>query len=818
MKRTTAYFLAVLWMLAVIFTSCNDDAGNSLEPGVKSRELTVNLRVTAFASVSMQSRASGGLQNIKVYYYDTSGNYISNQTFTGTYISASNDGSCAINLTLPQDAATLHFVHFAETSAIEEFDPTTTDIKDFQTVWATSSPQNNPELMWATASAADLTAAAGAVELVCDHARVSVENRSDNDEFTLEGFGVYGTASKGFLTYESLTKPRVATSESYAFNLTDGRPNAGALTKEGYVAVYESESGHGRVIIKGVYKGAVYYYPVVFARYETSGAGSRSYTVLPILRNHHYKFRINSVNGPGHESLEEAYGAEPDNAMEVMVEDRNDEITGIVTGNGYAMGLSTNAVTLAGNATAVEFLVVTNYQREQHLQPTITAVADLETGAPCPWLKAANATMTLEEDYFIGGSNGYGYRVMVPVDVYENTSESRKGYVKVNVGELEMAIAVEQEARNYLSERKIIVRIPRPEGGYFQVDDYQSWIRNEDGNGCNGLRPEQNRGANRYDYLIFPPIPEFYGSNIEYYVEKRTYVDIPSKVEITVSGFSLGQSTLNGKEYWKITQTTTRNLFLTGQFIIPTYYDYDIVFQIRRMGFFHELTEDMLQYQGGSSPKTGWYYYEFSRPQGDHMLIIDRNIGASSNAPYDDTSVAYTSNADAAGGYFQIATKRFSTSNFTAGSYVNPREILDQLKLPESLTIPTIQEIEHAGITADGNCDNMQHIGNAWESPAADGKVYFPHAGYYAGPVKRNAGRCNFWLSDVYCTGDGFDPAQAQQPGNQFGYWYNFFNGEAVAGYTGPYGQVRCTDAVADDFSDASMNVYMPLRLIGSDY
>lgn len=817
----------LLLSLLAVLPSCTESNFSAVIPtGGNTRKITVNLGVPGFTAVGVQSRSTEGLQNLDIFCYDASGQYLATQTIKADELSAEQDGSYKISLELPEEVSTLHFVHSSSPNALAAFDPSTDSITEVYTTWATQWPQQNPELMWAKANVNDLaTASSPAVTLLRDHALVSVENLSGNEEFTIDGFGVYGTASGGYLSTDDPAKARVSTGEDYSFNFVNGSPDGSNLTMTDPVAVYESGKGHGRVIIKAHYKGSECYYAASFARYESTLSGDSKYSQLEILRNHHYRFRIKKVNGAGKSSIEEAYSSEPDNGMEIYIEVLNDEITDIIAANGVALGLSTNEMKVAGNVTSLEFLVVSNFKADEQPEPRLTAVADPDRGGDCTWIHTEKSTMQLEGTCYVGDADGYCYHVTVPLDAATSTTAGRTGYIKVAEGDLELTVTVEQEARSYTRERRIMVRIPKPDGSYYQIDDYLEWIKNDDGNGCRGLRPEQNRGANRYDFLIFPPVEGLYSNKIEYYVT-RTDDDRAKNNNYTrvTAGFNLDEVNIDNQRYWKVTQSNINpGMVSYARLTIVTYDNYDVVYPLYCMGFFHELTDDMVKYQNGVSKKTGWFYYElfYSYRGTDGVLyyMLDRNIGASSNGTYLDGSSTYN-DTDAIGAYFQIATERFSAPGNDASGYVNSRAILDRLNLGKNLFVPSVNDVEQMDFIPDTGKDNLQHIyiTVAERTYTADGKIYFPHAGYYAGNMKRNAGRANFWLSTLYNESDWSDSGQSQAFDSKFGFWYYFFNGETIPGNNNPYGHIRCNNAQGADFSDATETVYMPLRLMAHDY
>ncbi len=127
------------------------------------------------------------------------------------------------------------------------------------------------------------------------------------------------------------------------------------------------------------------------------------------------------------------------------------------------------------------------------------------------------------------------------------------------------------------------------------------------------------------------------------------------------------------------------------------------------------------------------FYYEVVKVNGHY--ILDRNLGASSNAPYTSTAASLRGNVDARGAYMAISRAK------STGSYVSTVLNLSGLKIPTEADVKA-----WAGDSWTNKLTNVSANGEttkilALSTTGFEGdrqRDILPHAGYYEGEVPNN--------------------------------------------------------------------------------
>ncbi|WP_206759846.1 BACON domain-containing protein [Dysgonomonas sp. GY75] len=134
--------------------------------------------------------------------------------------------------------------------------------------------------------------------------------------FTLKDVMLYNFNKNGLLANDntkygaSPAQPNLPTTEQKVTSPI--QYNSVPATLEGEIYVFESSppslasiATSPRIVIKGTYNGADYYYPVDFT-YDGAVSGTTKGSFMPVVRNHRYIFTISQVTGPGFASAIDA--------------------------------------------------------------------------------------------------------------------------------------------------------------------------------------------------------------------------------------------------------------------------------------------------------------------------------------------------------------------------------------------------------------------------------------------------------------------------------------------------------------------------------
>lgn len=277
--------------------------------------------------------------------------------------------------------------------------------------------------------------------------------------------------------------------------------------------------------------------------------------------------------------------------------------------------------------------------------------------------------------------------------------------------------------------------------GSSRVDNYFEWIES----GCFGLMKNQNRNADRTHALIFPAVPAY---QLFYVVPKETG-DVVSGINL--DGYSGGPGdfyfTTSGNTYEVRAKVTDKPHISTGQMVI-TNGQRTVKYDLLQTGYFHEIKPAYTNYYRTNplainGVKAGWYYYEVVKI-GD-FYTLDRNIGASSNAAYDNTSET----SETIGGYFKINTAK--PSNLT--NQMDNHTITDIMAMTYAkgrFIVASENELKGMGFRNGRNLGNGSISLRVTEGEVQDNIIYFPAAGYYYGSVFKNEGHVNLWTRTLF--------------------------------------------------------------------
>lgn len=708
------------------------------------------------------------------------------------------------------------------------------------------------------------------VQMKRNYAKLNVESEADG--FEIIDFNLYGQATSGTIAPNSSTTHSDGITLPSPVNYLDKTTSQSSdIAAGGTQYMFETPSSQEMfVILKAKYNGKEYYYKASFAKrkykdntdkspsdsnYPDEIVGNYSYEYQPVVRNHRYVLKIDYVHAEGFEKKDDAIEASPDNRLTVELVDQNTEILDIIACRDYALGVSASQLSAKGEADTHTFYVVHNFKLgPTYPEPSIkisypegttqwltSATVDLENKAVCEALFETDGSATGEPTASTNSKTAYKYPVVLTFPQNTDDENSRTVEIIVSVGDLSRTVTFTQEARDYLrgEDRKVLLWIPTNSTDVYDSPvtvDYFAWIdqRNRESGGdfCYGVRKEDNRGKNRTDGLIFPPVNIYNGNSVKYYIPQLDGDTYTTPEDFTVTP----NIDYGGKTYYELKQTspsTELGISNNRKFTIKNE-SATINYTIYTTGFFHQLTSDQASIQCNSiDPKTGWFYYEFVKK--GELYILDRNIGAESNQPYISTYIGYYNYSGAIGAYFQVATKRASSTNDdTSAEFWNYRiqsdgTIIDDLKMgfgsDNKFHIPTKGDLATLTVTlgkpatgVTGNASYVATISNLTTSLVKDSRVFIPHGGYYEGNSLRLPTRADLWTSTLYSEPQGYHPNYNTYKNTNYGYWYYYLDAQPVPEKTNVFSQIRCTDSTSSDFSaDATIYRYMPIRLVWGD-
>lgn len=773
---------------ALLFAGCADDSLVAEPEDVDApAEVTLNLTIPAEQVVQIGTRADAPISSVTVFCYNQNGSHLSHTTYTSGWQGSGSDYS----LKVPLHRQT-RSIEIVTNATVAPGDHHPSDLY-------TSDP--NAGVLWGKASLVDILDPASKIPMIRQWAKVSVDNQAGSNTFKVLGLGVSGAASQGSLapasanfslsgTSLNITTPTIKSGEKYEYKsgIINGADAEVRLfeTKRDDTVAADQFNTRARIIIYGEYNGKKGYYVCAFRTRTGSGlsedvaAGSETgavkYTPIDVLRNHHYTVTVDRVRAEGWPTLEEAEKAEPDNRITVLITDRNDEIVDITANRDYMLGVS-------GDVTA-------DYDKSANFT-VVTSGPDPKFTASASWIKTNQASLgtavTVTGVTQSVNSTAKKYNVSIPLDANNKTTISRTATITVRCGELTRTINVTQLGYDFKndSRRKITFLM----GSTQVTSDYFQWVAAD----CQGLLPEQNRGQVRNEGLHFPAVPA-------YTAEYRIPVVSGDAVSVDNSMFTCTKSS-DGK-YWSVKMNTQTSPGITIANLTISNNGLDIHYKLYRTGWFHQLTSSMTSIQRDDRAVTGWFYYEVVTKGSQYFL--DRNLGASTNAPYISTYHGYDGNNGAVGAYFKIATSKSSST-------ANPTTVRSQLNIGD-FNIPTKDEVSAWGVTLsnENGTNNAAYkvatITVDAASQVTDRKVYLPHGGYFDGEADNYVNHANIWTRTLLSGNQGYS---ASSP--EFGFWYMYFDAYES---TTKFSNMRFCSGSNGQTPDAySLYKYMPIRL-----
>jgi len=593
--------------------------------------LKVHLQLPDYSRALVKTRALDADENISsvtVIAYDRDGKFISQPPVTMT--------SNTITPSLPSGTATVAVVTNTKLSDDQ--------CKNLSSTFLTTTPSATNPVCWGSASVNDLLKFSDPkISLLRMTAKATVQ--SSTNDFTVEGIKVYHTAGAGSIApaTTSLTNGAVTTVTNKPgenFSATYGD------YKSASQVFYETPKGKAFLIVKGKYKDKEGKDNVGYYKVQMYKDAEKSNEELDLLRNHNYIVTINSVNEAGYSSEDEAVDGDAENRMKVNIVDDNPEIVDMISCKDYELGVCAPLTTDDGKGGNINATVVTSYQKSKS-----SNTYDYSIAPDVPdWVTVGTATKTVLPNAAgpDGEKSSNGALCVIPLTLTQNpTEKERTAKLTVTAGDLTRTITIKQAGYDFLvdDKRKVTFLI----NGTPQSDNYFGKFLPA----VNGVKAADNQGLVRDHGLHFAAVK---GNTYSYKIPHLTGDKLENKDNSHISISDGGEG-----DYYTVTLANSEDDALwVSEFTIKNASGTEITYPVYHTGIFHQIKDAIANnWELGEKKKTGWFYYgivEVKGTSGSIYHLLDRNIGATTNAFYSPSTQALKDN-DGAKGAYMILTK-----------------------------------------------------------------------------------------------------------------------------------------------------------------
>lgn len=743
MKKIISLLVALL-TLAACSDTLNEGSSPSNKDGVEDGGITLTINLPDFSKEELTRAGEKGLTSLNAVAYDNDKNFLFNQKITSWEVVS--DGY-KVKVPVRNKATKIHLV-------ANDGDLSDTQCQSGLDKAAISGTINteNP-VCWGMISVSDLMKANPEISLLRQFAKVNVKYEKttssdfkDDNTFELESFQLYEAANKGTIA------PKDFDYNAAAVNVPDDADKANSGWQTGETPFYETAAGQAYLIVKGKYNRVESFYKVAFLDNKTKDA-------MPLLRNHAYTVKITHVNTYGWpteaEAIKDPY---PENRMMVDVKDDNPLVNDMIACKDYHLGVS-DQVSGAWNDENIIATVVTTIKNGE--TPTFSTSDG--------WIKKDVTTITktgtVPDTDGPNSTTGTKYQISIAVEKNEYSEEPRTGKVIVKSGDLTRTITVTQKGKDFKRSDRIVKLVTSSNVG--TSEEYNDYF-NKFLPGTKGISPkDMQNDIVRNDGLHFGV-----GTNeFSYLIPKKTGDDVTYG-----ANSNLFKVTDNRDGNWKVTLNSGADNYdiWIGDFTI-TYqengHDIAITYPVYHCGLFHKIdATDNQQPPDDQSSVSGRFYYGVVKVKGKSKtyVMLDRNLGASSDRCYAPGTKALEANKGAIGGYFHIAIAKQDQAN--AGSLIG--------NLPKGFAIPensVFQDIidggnlkEETRYTLSGEAYNSVEITtDNSELPV----IYLPATGYVEGDAFRNVTHVSLWTRTLLSGNQGFDTTSPE-----YGFWYRYLD------------------------------------------
>ena len=740
MKKIISLLVALL-TLAACSDTLNEGSTPSNKNGVEDGGITLTITLPDFSKEELTRAGEKGLTSLNAVAYDNDKNCLLNQKITSWEVVS--DGY-KVKVPVTDKTTMIHLV----ANAGDLSDAQCQSGLDKAAISGTINTEN--PVCWGMISVSDLMKENPKISLLRQFAKVNVKYEkttssdfNDDNTFELESFQLYEAADKGTIA------PKDFNYNAAAVNVPDDASKANSGWQTGETPFYETAAGQAYLIVKGKYNRVESFYKVAFLDNKTKDA-------MPLLRNHAYTVKITHVNTYGWpteaEAIKDPY---PENRMMVDVKDDNPLVNDMIACKDYHLGVS-DQVSGAWDDENIIATVVTTIKNNE--KPTFSKSGNWIQGV------TVSETITVPDTDGPNSTTGKKYKISIAVDKNEYSEEPRPGTVIVKSGDLTRTITVTQKGKDFKrSDRRVKLETSSNVGTSEEYNDYFNKFLPD----TKGIRPKDMlKDFVRNDGLHFGV-----GTNeFSYLIQKKT----SDKVTMGASSDKF-TVTDNRDGNWKVTLNSGADNYdiWIGDFTI-TYqesgHNIAITYPVYHCGIFHKIDASNQQPPDDQSSVSGRFYYGVVKVKGNSKtyVMLDRNLGASSDRCYAPGTKALEANKGAIGGYFHIAKAKQDQAN--AGNLIG--------NLPQGFTIPensVFQDIidggnlkEETRYTLSGEAYNSVEITtDNSELPV----IYLPATGYVEGEAFRNVTHVSLWTRTLLSGNQGFDTTSPE-----YGFWYRYLD------------------------------------------
>ena len=748
MKKIISLLVALL-TLAACSDTLNEGSTPSNKNGVEDGGITLTINLPDFTKEELTRAGEKGLTGLNAVAYDNDKNFLFNQKITSWEVVSNG---YKVKVPVRNKATMIHLV----ANAGDLSDTQCQSGLDKAAISGTINKEN--PVCWGMISVSDLMKANPEISLLRQFAKVNVKYEkttssdfNDDNTFELESFQLYDAADKGTIA------PKDFDYNAAAVNVPADAGKANSGWQTGETPFYETAAGQAYLIVKGKYNSVESYYKVSFLTDKDMTKP------MALLRNHAYTVTIKHVNTYGWPTVDGAIADPyPENRMRVDVKDDNPLVNDMIACKDYHLGVS-DQVSGAWDDENIIATVVTTIKNGK--TPTFSTSDG--------WIKkdvTINKTGTVPDTDGPNSTTGKKYEISIAVEKNEYSEEPRTGTVIVKSGDLTRTITVTQKGKDFKRSDRTVKLVTSSNVG--TSEEYNNYF-NKFLPGTKGISPkDMQNDIVRNDGLHFGV-----GTN------KFSYLIQMKKGDVVTYGansdmFKVEKDGAN----WKVTLESAADNYdiWIGDFTI-TYqksgHNIAITYPVYHCGIFHKIDatdnqqppydEDDKQ----QDPVRGRFYYGVVKVQGTGgktYIMLDRNLGASSDRCYAPGTKALKDNKGAIGGYFYIAKEKQNQTD--AGNIIN--------NLPQGFTIPensVFQDIIDGGnlkketrYTLSGEAYNSVEITtDNSELPV----IYLPATGYVEGEAFRNVTHVSLWTRTLLSGNQGFDTTSPE-----YGFWYRYLD------------------------------------------
>lgn len=743
MKKIISLLVALL-TLAACSDTLNEGSNPSNKNGVEDGGITLTITLPDFSKEELTRAGEKGLTSLNVVAYDNDKNFLLNQKITSWEV-VSDGYKVKVPVT---DKATMIYLVANDGDLSDAQCQSGLDKAAISGTINTENP-----VCWGKISVSDLMKANPEISLLRQFAKVNVKYEkttssdfNDDKTFELESFQLYEAADKGTIA------PKDFDYNAAAVNVPADAGKANSGWQTGETPFYETAAGQAYLIVKGKYNSVESYYKVSFL---TDNDMTKP---MALLRNHAYTVTIKHVNTYGWPTVDGAIADPyPENRMKVDVKDDNPLVNDMIACKDYHLGVS-DQVSGAWDDENIIATVVTTIKNGE------TPTCSTSDG----WIKEDVTTITkigtVPDTDGSNSTTGTKYKISIAVEKNEYSEKPRTGKVIVKSGDLTRTITVTQKGKDFKRFDRIVKLVTSSNVG--TSEEYNDYF-NKFLPGTQGISPKDMQndivrndglhfgvGTNEFSYLI----PMKKGDDVTYGANSNLF-----------------KVTDNSDGNWKVTLNSGADNYdiWIGDFTI-TYkengHDIAITYPVYHCGLFHKIDDSNQQPPVDQSLVSGRFYYGVVKVKGNSKtyVMLDRNLGASSDRCYAPGTKALEANKGAIGGYFHIAKAKQDQAN--AGNLIG--------NLPQGFTIPensVFQDIidggnlkEETRYTLSGEAYNSVEITtDNSELPV----IYLPATGYVEGEAFRNVTHVSLWTRTLLSGNQGFDTTSPE-----YGFWYRYLD------------------------------------------